>query len=233
MAKAPALVESISTHAPRAGSDGRRCAYFIHWKDFNPRSPCGERQEILDLPDKPKKFQPTLPVRGATFRRLADHIIVCISTHAPRAGSDPRAGRGRAHPRGFQPTLPVRGATVAHHIRPIDAYPISTHAPRAGSDAASGAGTETNIISTHAPRAGSDMSALILCVMILVFQPTLPVRGATMGPDGKPRIKRFQPTLPVRGATSSPACSPVPAPISTHAPRAGSDRTKRGRFLFH
>ena len=36
---------SISIHAPRVGSDGRRKAPPVPQADFNPRSPCGERQQ--------------------------------------------------------------------------------------------------------------------------------------------------------------------------------------------
>ena len=56
----------ISTHAPRAGSDSTvtRSTY----------TPC--------------RFQPTLPVRGATKEWGYIASYNGISTHAPRAGSD-------------------------------------------------------------------------------------------------------------------------------------------------
>ena len=38
-------------------------------RDFNPRSPCGERPPFVWLSATIKKFQSTLPVRGATFVR--------------------------------------------------------------------------------------------------------------------------------------------------------------------
>ncbi len=118
-------ISRISIHAPRAGSDetideqlaevwefqstlpvrGATCVsihIILTRSDFNPRSPCGERQaEIIayinakqisihapragsDLsgisPASCKvRFQSTLPVRG---------VIEIISIHAPRAGSD-------------------------------------------------------------------------------------------------------------------------------------------------
>ncbi len=60
------MTAEISIHAPRAGSD-----YLVQWigfeiRDFNPRSPCGERLPI-----------PAIIIAGVT-----------ISIHAPRAGSD-------------------------------------------------------------------------------------------------------------------------------------------------
>ena len=62
-------------------------------EDFNPRSPCGERQ----------------------LRRLppADHRQ--ISIHAPRAESDPEPNTGYLSNETFQSTLPVRRATAKMH----------------------------------------------------------------------------------------------------------------------
>ena len=58
-----------------------------------------------------KKFQSTLPVRGATVRVYEDGHEDTISIHAPRAGSD-IGGNTREHKDElFQSTLPVRGAT--------------------------------------------------------------------------------------------------------------------------
>ena len=57
-------------------------------------------------------FQPTLPARGATYKRMFVRWFKEISTHAPRTGSDPDID------------------TV------LATQPISTHAPRTGSDGA-------------------------------------------------------------------------------------------------
>ena len=56
--------------------------------NFNPRSPCGERRDNSMKWMDTLRFQPTLPVRGAT--REAERLREgdAISTHAPRAGSD-------------------------------------------------------------------------------------------------------------------------------------------------
>ena len=56
-----------------------------------------------------------------------------------------------------------------------------------------------------------------------VFQPTRPLRGATVpaaGPEGE---AIFQPTRPLRGATENPSISYTALTISTHAPLAGRD----------
>ena len=171
---------TISTHAPRTGSDAtqavnpvtyttfqptlpaRGATDFINtllaqYGDFNPRSPHGERRSVSRL---------RLPRRT-------------ISTHAPRTGSDRKRRRkppptpqfqptlpargatrvmrsafsGRA---AFQPTLPARGATRSQRGS-FASEDISTHAPRTGSDTARPENGGLEEISTHAPRTGSDV----------------------------------------------------------------------------
>ena len=104
---------AISIHAPRAGSDRQGRRRWTRRGDFNPRSPCGERQPRARESAGRGGFQSTLPVRGATF----------IATGA----------RARTAP--FQSTLPVRGATFEEAQQRFNLV-ISIHAPRAGSDPA-------------------------------------------------------------------------------------------------
>ena len=58
---------------------------------------------------------------------------------------------------------------------------------------------------------------------MVIFQSTLPVRGATSAPKMSTMYESFQSTLPVRGATASSYQLTAQAGISIHAPRAGSD----------
>ena len=102
-------------------------------RHFNPRSPCGERHDRRGGISWAFVFQPTLPVRGATYERRCRAATVRISTHAPRAGSDQWDCQKFVEQMLFQPTLPVRGATQLHR-RQNGREHISTHAPRAGSD---------------------------------------------------------------------------------------------------
>ncbi len=124
--------------------------------DFNPRSPHGERPARWRTSCGARRFQSTLPARGAT----CGHGKYCrteqISIHAPRTGSD-KSTRPRctAH-RAFQSTLPARGATLHN-----------TPTPPAGD------------ISIHAPRTGSDIGVGNHTARTLRFQSTLPARGAT------------------------------------------------------
>ena len=105
----------ISIHAPRVGSDAAGSWPGRLSPDFNPRSPCGERQTNVD-------------------RVLA---VTSISIHAPRVGSDshgkhdydragnfnPRSPCGERRlilkscvdKRKFQSTLPVWGATISEN----------------------------------------------------------------------------------------------------------------------
>ena len=124
-----------------------------------------------------------------------------ISTHAPRTGSDPRA------------SAPAYTST------------ISTHAPRTGSDRHLDVRVLVVVISTHAPRTGSDPRSRCRCAAFwdfnprsphgerrapltretprVLFQPTLPARGATLAiRQAFSTLLQFQPTLPARGATA-------------------------------
>ena len=64
-----------------------RCTGNAPLGDFNPRSPCGERQLGDNGMSVPVGFQSTLPVWGATGVRAA-LAVQEISIHAPRVGSD-------------------------------------------------------------------------------------------------------------------------------------------------
>ncbi|EEG30518.1 hypothetical protein CLOSTMETH_01859 [[Clostridium] methylpentosum DSM 5476] len=59
-------------------------------RNFNPRSPCGERRATA------------ISVYGASG----------ISIHAPLVGSDPPFWSNRARAKKFQSTLPLWGATI-------------------------------------------------------------------------------------------------------------------------
>ena len=148
---------AISTHAPRTGSDICRSKSSDWNRNFNPRSPHGERPMQRVAQTGVAVFQPTLPARGATLALIHVHTSKHISTHAPRTGSD--AARPGGHFCCF----------------------ISTHAPRTGSDVYTPDSFAAMIaISTHAPRTGSDTPSLPITRQSTAFQPTLPARGATL-----------------------------------------------------
>ena len=80
------------------------------------------------------------------------------------------------------------------------------------------------MISTHAPLAGRDKKTSASSVRSDLFQPTRPLRGATVGGNDCTGCQtRFQPTRPLRGATGVAFVSRNAVAISTHAPLAGRD----------
>ena len=104
-------------------------------KDFNPRSPCGERLRRAVASLDSTRFQSTLPVWGATLKRN-EKYIGSVYNFNPRSPCGERLSkvcikiiRDR-----FQSTLPVWGATNTNRITNRNS-PISIHAPRVGSDA--------------------------------------------------------------------------------------------------
>ena len=212
---------------------------------FNPRSPHGERPCGKRFQIKRRRFQSTLPARGAT-----DAVTIVSSggrvfqSTLPARGATGTPAR-LACSNAFQSTLPARGATTLRCNKSAD-HRISIHAPRTGSDrrrrsrppptgnfnprsphgerrkAASAKAVET--ISIHAPRTGSDVVSVSVAVGFVGFQSTLPARGATgVIRAAKQTRNQFQSTLPARGATSQPPLFPMTLTISIHAPRTGSD----------
>ena len=173
---------------------------------FQPTLPARGATNIPPYEKRETPFQPTLPARGATRFRLSrfSHFS-CISTHAPRTGSDhdnflklagdvisTHAPRTGSDPRwhtssrpmsGFQPTLPARGATILTRQRV----------------------TPPNAFQPTLPARGATVHG---CAYLYAFkfQPTLPARGATMPPIVSLLFcALFQPTLPARGATTQPS----------------------------
>ena len=65
------------------------------------------------------------------------------------------------------------------------------------------------------------------------FQPTLPLRGATTRSCASVWTKTFQPTLPLRGATCSRDQARYARTVSTHAPLAGSDARQTAQQAPH
>ena len=193
--------------------------------DFNPRSPCGERQGMVVLMraftgisiHAPRagsdenalknwstlsSFQSTLPVRGATSKEDKQKMETTISIHAPRAGSDLT---GMSDPEKwirFQSTLPVRGATSFSRA----AFAGSCYFnPRSPCGDRRGAGRRirgNRLISIHAPRAGSDDE---------------PRAGRGVPRDFNPRSPCGERREFGQYATAASQ------QISIHAPRAGSD----------
>ena len=82
-------------------------------------------------------------------------------------------------------------------------------------------------ISIHTPHAGSDRFSVVISSVLMSFQSTLPMRGAThTDPRARANWCEFQSTLPMRGATNKPIKADYRRIISIHTPHAGSDVIK-------
>ena len=146
--------------------------------DFNPRSPCGERQSP-DLPGCGEKdFNPRSPCGERLAADRKSTTTVEISIHAPRVGSDLPLLRGESRPRYFNPRSPC-GERLSRSTLSSLRYMISIHAPRVGSDKRRRWSRLWLSISIHAPRVGSDRCRFRWFSPLTAFQSTLPVWGAT------------------------------------------------------
>ena len=124
---------SISIHAPRTGSDGLCCGCCSPCKNFNPRSPHGERPPRSPFTTRWSYFNPRSP-HGE--RRAAVKRFCCNGGYF-----NPRSPHGERPPE----VAITRGWLM-----------ISIHAPRTGSDGFKSSSGRRPAISIHAPRTGSD-----------------------------------------------------------------------------
>ena len=69
------LSEIISIHAPLAGCDQISSTQIIRVNNFNPRTPCGVRQQASIHRPSPLEFQSTHPLRGATPPHHTTHEL--------------------------------------------------------------------------------------------------------------------------------------------------------------
>ena len=140
----------ISIHAPRTGSDASACSLSI----------------------RARRFQSTLPARGATVAADVQERGDSISIHAPRTGSDCLRCRRAAFRAYFNPRSPHgerQGESRRDYLRDI-----SIHAPRTGSDAFPSPDDVDRLISIHAPRTGSDVAAAAVLLARTYFNPRSP-----------------------------------------------------------
>ena len=152
-------ISVISIHAPRTGSDHGRGGKAPHGRDFNPRSPHGERRRRTPRPmSAGRDFNPRSPHGERPSGRPREPDRFSFQSTLPARGAT--RGRGACAPRRqFQSTLPARGATRLE-LRHNDGVTISIHAPRTGSDTRLPTVTVPTTISIHAPRTGSDSIGL-------------------------------------------------------------------------
>ena len=219
------VLQDISIHAPRGGSDRQYGDHSRHG-DISIHAPRGGSDANLVFSAKLiAEFQSTLPVGGATLsgpawrtvRPISIHAprggsdqatssAICardkeISIHAPRGGSDPKPLRPQPNNKNFNPRSPW-GERLLDIALTVTLKPISIHAPRGGSDF-------FGLLSTNA---------------VNYFNPRSPWGERHLHRHLKDVSFRFQSTLPVGGATDGNVNGRYAKCISIHAPRGGSDR---------
>ena len=193
--------------------------------NFNPRAPCGARLNAADKPVPKPDFNPRAPC-GARRGLVPDMTFAqWISTHAPRAGRDVSLVKNLpAIIADFNPRAPCGARRKAKSRRRSESQNFNPRAPcgaRPQRRLTSPAGTT---ISTHAPRAGRDLFLGILRRRARDFNPRAPCGARPVSADDERNEIKFQPTRPVRGATLTGIADENADMISTHAPRAGRDQ---------
>ena len=127
--------------------------------NFNPHSPCGERR-FSHLPiTKYVLISIHTPHAGSDWNGPADNNGVAISIHTPHAGSD------------------VPKEPFYYHK-----YHFNPHSPCGERRRWSWTGVRRSYFNPHSP-CGERLNLELFAVLVIVFQSTLPMRGATAAPS--------------------------------------------------
>ena len=97
---------NISIHALLAESDGGMNNHIKTYRNFYPRSPCGERPVMNNIIFVPGKFLSTLSLRRATAADISTRREANISIHALLAESDSAPRITPTASRNFYPRSP-------------------------------------------------------------------------------------------------------------------------------
>ncbi len=126
-------VRLISIHVPRVGNDQILTPEGVAGKDFNPRSPCGERPYALICNEWFRDISIHVPRVGNDFNcTYLSHFLKYFNPRSP-CGERQGLGHIRISNMAFQSTFPVWGTTHEHRARK-GAGSISIHVPRVGND---------------------------------------------------------------------------------------------------
>ncbi len=104
------LIRRFQSTLPARGATGRAVRIGADGRDFNPRSPHGERRKVFKTREEALVISIHAPRTGSDLAVEISSIVSDISIHAPRTGSD-KIKKGARNGAG-----------------------ISIHAPRTGSD---------------------------------------------------------------------------------------------------
>ena len=82
------ILSTFQSTLPAWGATGKDSPPGKKQFHFNPRSPHGERLHLKYFAFISDSFQSTLPAWGATYLTQSMPLLILISIHAPRMGSD-------------------------------------------------------------------------------------------------------------------------------------------------
>ena len=171
------------------------------------------------------------PRTGSDLTYSTSPAIRKISIHAPRTGSDTASLLATDGVITFQSTLPARGAT-ARADGVLIVLLISIHAPRTGSDR--GLRPRDVRLAHFNPRSphGERHIAEIIITVWVLFQSTLPARGATNWDDINKAYSEYISIHAPRTGSDQRQMADVPQlpSISIHAPRTGSDAAETWQY---
>ena len=193
---------------------------------------------------RPKEFQPTRPLRGATvfsclsssFSQISTHAPLAgrdgtaappedeqkqISTHAPLAGRDHRKARYLQFPCYFNPRAPCGARHTSVSLTRRRSY-FNPRAPCGARPCRSLRSCPACPISTHAPLAGHDDGNVDELRDLRDFNPRAPC-GARPCSMGKMTHESISTHAPLAGHDTAAAQAGHIGRISTHAPLAGHD----------
>ena len=193
----------ISTHAPLAGRDPPCESGEPLSHRFQPTRPLRGATLWIGSVIRSSSFQPTRPLRGATVPSEDNFYSMRISTHAPLAGRDSPSKAYLSIFMDFNPRAPC-GARRTLGGRTEDFTYFNPRAPCGARRLYGSICGGAKSISTHAPLAGRDGSRNTNSFHASSFQPTRPLRGATVVLSHGTGSSVFQPTRPLRGATVLP-----------------------------
>ena len=199
------------------------------------------------MPLSEAKFQSTLPARGATQLPWRLRGACCHfnprSPHGERRSAFAQPSRGQS----ISIHAPRTGSDSWDYISEAYSVYISIHAPRTGSDRSKCRNFAVmSCISIHAPRTGSDLPLITLYIHFayfnprsphgerqfdayvvygdIIFQSTLPARGATSRAALVASCAGFQSTLPARGATRALGLGDLIVEFQSTLPARGATR---------
>ncbi len=215
----------ISIHAPHAGSDLICARQHMSVHLFQSTLPIRGATADNDSAGKRQNFNPRSPYGERRWLDSLDGDEQAISIHAPHTGSDAEQEVTAAYANAISIHAPHTGSDLPLNVAVELYHAISIHAPHTGSDHSNkcrhkwswnfnprspygerryeGVDAGNKSISIHAPHTGSDRTRNKKISILVKFQSTLPIRGATYAcPLKSPSSVSFQSTLPIRGATN-------------------------------